>query len=210
MMAWVAFDRAVKLAESRESSADDEVKRWAKIRDEIHRQVCRRGYNRKVKAFTQCYGSDEMDASILMMPLVGFLPPTDERVQSTIEAVQRELLQDSFVLRYRASKNKVDGLPGPEGAFLPCSFWLANCLHLIGRTDEARELFERLLSLRNDLGLLSEEYDPVAKRQRKFPSGILTCSRSQHRSDPEQRDRERKANAARAFCETTRGAMSQP
>jgi GH15 family glucan-1,4-alpha-glucosidase len=165
MMAWVAFDRAVKLAESRESSADDEVKRWTKIRDEIHRQVCRRGYNRKVKAFTQYYGSDEMDASILMMPLVGFLPPTDERVQSTIEAVQRELLQDGFVLRYRASKNKVDGLPGPEGAFLPCSFWLANCLHLIGRTDEARELFERLLSLRNDLGLLSEEYDPIRKRQ---------------------------------------------
>ena len=142
-----------------------EVKRWAKIRDEIHRQVCRRGYNRKVKAFTQCYGSDEMDASILMMPLVGFLPPTDERVQSTIEAVQRELLQDSFVLRYRASKNNVDGLPGSEGVFLPCSFWLADCLHLMGRTDEARELFERLLSLRNDLGLLSEEYDPVAKRQ---------------------------------------------
>lgn len=165
MMAWVAFDRAVKLAETRRNSGDRGVDRWRKVRDKIHRQVCRRGYNAKKKAFTQFYGSDEMDASILMMPLVGFLPATGERVRSTIEAVERDLLQDGFVLRYRAAKNKSDGLPGSEGAFLPCSFWLVNCLHLIGRTDEARELFHRLLDLRNDLGLLSEEYDPIAKRQ---------------------------------------------
>jgi len=165
MMAWVAFDRAIKLAKARHYSDGGDVERWRKIRDKIHRQVCRRGYNPRKKAFTQYYGSDEMDASILMMPLVGFLPPTDKRVQSTIEAVERELLRDGFVLRYRTKKKETDGLPGSEGAFLPCSFWLANGLHLIGRTDEARELFDRLLGLRNDVGLLSEEYDPVAKRQ---------------------------------------------
>ena len=100
-----------------------------------------------------------------MMPLTGFLPATDERVRGTIEAIERELMQDGFVLRYRPQEEGVDGLPGGEGVFLPCSFWLADCLHLTGRKKEARELFERLLVLRNDLGLLSEEYDPVAKRQ---------------------------------------------
>ena len=105
-----------------------------------------------------------MDASVLMMPLVGFLPATDERVRNTVNAVQRELMEDGFVLRYRAERTKVDGLPGGEGVFLLCTFWLANCLHLIGRTGEARELFERLLALRNDVGLLAEEYDPRAKR----------------------------------------------
>lgn len=165
MMAWVAFDRAIKLGVKRGHSVDGDLKRWRKIRDNIHQQVCKRGYNPKKKAFTQYYGSDQSDASILMMPLVGFLPATDERVRNTIQAVQRELVQDGFVLRYRPEKDQVDGLPGSEGAFLPCSFWLADCLHLIGRTDEARELFERLLALRNDLGLLSEEYDPKAHRQ---------------------------------------------
>jgi GH15 family glucan-1,4-alpha-glucosidase len=165
MMAWVAFDRAIKLARARGNSAKRNIKRWAKIRDRIHRQVCRRGYSRKKKAFTQWYGSDELDASILMMPLVGFLPATDERVRSTIEAVQRELTQDGFVLRYRPQEKNVDGLPGDEGVFLPCSFWLVDCLHLLGRKDEARALFQRLLNLRNDLGLLSEEFDPRARRQ---------------------------------------------
>lgn len=165
MMAWVAFDRSVKLAEARGQSHEPQVKRWRKIRDRIHRQVCARGYNKRKRAFVQYYGATELDASILMMPLVGFLPATDPRVRNTIEAVQRELTQDGFVLRYRAGKNKSDGLPGAEGVFLPCSFWLADCLHLIGRTDEARELFERLLGLRNDLGLLSEEYSPAEQRQ---------------------------------------------
>ena len=100
-----------------------------------------------------------------MMPLTGFLPATDERVRGTIEAIERELMQDGLVLRYRPQQEHVDGLPGREGVFLPCSFWLADCLHLIGRKKEARELFERLLTLRNDLGLLSEEYDPIDKRQ---------------------------------------------
>lgn len=165
MMAWLAFDRAVKLVEHCNCAAGEHLERWQKIRDEIHAQVCERGYNAEKKAFTQIYGGDELDASLLTMPLTGFLPTDDERVVNTIEAIQRELMRDGLVLRYRAERNDVDGLPGSEGVFLPCSFWLADCLHLMGRTVEARELFERLLELRNDVGLLSEEYDPVAKRQ---------------------------------------------
>lgn len=119
---------------------DGDVQRWEKIRDRIHRQVCRRGYNRKKKAFTQSYGSDQLDSSILMMPLVGFLPASDERVRTTIEAVQRDLTRDGLVLRYRPEKNDGDGLPGREGVFLPCSFWLVDCLHPLGRDEEARTL----------------------------------------------------------------------
>ena len=165
MMAWVAFDRAVKLIEQCKCAAMDNLERWRRIRDEIHAQVCGRGYHSQKKAFTQYYGSEELDASLLMMPLVGFLPATDERVRNTINAVERELMQEGFILRYRTEGSDVDGLPGSEGVFLLCSFWFANCLHLIGRTNEARSLFGRLLSLRNDLGLLSEQYDPKAKRQ---------------------------------------------
>ena len=165
MMAWLAFDRAVKMSEQCNCAAEEHLERWREIRDEIHRQVCERGYNAKKKAFTQFYGSDELDASLLMMPLGGFLPIDEERVVNTIEAIERELMWEGFVLRYRAQISDVDGLPGGEGVFLPCSFWLAACLHLMGRKDEARDLFERLLKLRNDLGLYSEEYDPRAKRQ---------------------------------------------
>jgi GH15 family glucan-1,4-alpha-glucosidase len=165
LMAWLAFDRAVKLVEECHCAGEENVERWRKIRDEIHRQVCERGYNVRKKAFTQIYGADQLDASLLVMPLTGFLPPNDERLVNTVEAIQRELMHDGLVLRYRTERNNVDGLPGSEGVFLPCSFWLADCLHLMGRTREARKLFERLLKLRNDLGLLSEEYDPVAKRQ---------------------------------------------
>ncbi|CAA9268082.1 MAG: Glucoamylase [uncultured Chthoniobacterales bacterium] len=165
MMAWVAFDRGVKLVEEHGCSADTHLEKWRELRDRIHRQVCELGYHEKKRAFTQFYGSDELDASILMMPLVGFLPAEDERVRNTVEAVERELMRDGFVLRYRTGEKNVDGLPGHEGVFLLCSFWLADCLHLIGRTEDARALFERLLALQNDLGLLAEEYDPVAKRQ---------------------------------------------
>jgi GH15 family glucan-1,4-alpha-glucosidase len=165
MMAWVAFDRAVKLVEECNCTAGKNLERWKQIRDNIHAEVCERGYNRKKRAFTQFYGSDALDASLLMMPLVGFLPPHDERVRGTIDAIERELMRDGFVRRYRPQEENVDGLPGGEGVFLPCSFWLANCLHIGGRKEEARELFERLLQLRNDLGLLAEEYDPVNKRQ---------------------------------------------
>jgi GH15 family glucan-1,4-alpha-glucosidase len=165
MMAWVAFDRAVKLVQDCHCAADDNLDRWRKIRDQIHAEVCARGYNTREKAFTQFYGSDALDASILMMPLVGFLPVTDERVRNTVAAIERDLVVAGFVLRYRPQEKGVDGLPGTEGVFLPCSFWLAHCFHLLGRKKEARELFERLLDLRNDLGLLSEEYDPCARRQ---------------------------------------------
>jgi GH15 family glucan-1,4-alpha-glucosidase len=164
VMAWVAIDRAVRTLEEW-PDLDGPLDRWRKLRDEIHAEVCEKGFNEKRQAFTQYYGSDDLDASILMMPLVGFLPPEDPRVVSTVEAVERELVDDGFVLRYRTSDDgAVDGLTGREGAFLACSFWLADCLHLIGRVDDARALFERLLALRNDLGLLSEEYDPVAGR----------------------------------------------
>lgn len=165
MMAWVAFDRAVKMAEASPNGFEEHLERWRKIRDEIHRDVCTRGYDTRKKAFTQSYGSDALDASLLMMPRVGFLPATDERVRSTIEAIARELLRDGFLLRYLPEEEGVDGLPGGEGAFIACSFWLANSLHFIGRKDEAKALFERLLTLGNDLGLFSEEYDPVGKRQ---------------------------------------------
>src|SRR5213075_1166940 len=125
MMAWVAFDRAVKLVEECGCADDEHLERWQKIRDQVHAEVCERGYNVEKKAFTQYFGSDALDASLLMMPLTGFLPITDERVQGTIEAIERELMQDGLVLRYRPQEEKVDGLPGREGVFLPCSFCLA-------------------------------------------------------------------------------------
>jgi GH15 family glucan-1,4-alpha-glucosidase len=165
MMAWVAFDCAVKLVEECGCAAGEHHARWRKVREQIRAEVCERGYNSERKAFTQFYGSDALDASLLTMPLVGFLPATDERVRNTVEAIERELMEDGLVLRYRPQEYGVDGLPGREGVFLPCSFWLVACWHLLGRKKEARELFERLLDVRNDLGLLSEEYDPREKRQ---------------------------------------------
>ena len=164
-------------------AANEHFGQWQKIRDEIHAQVCDRGYNPKKKAFTQVYGSDALDASLLTMPLVGFLPVTDDRVRGTVDAIERELMQDGLVLRYRPQEKGIDGLPGSEGVFLPCSFWLAMCRHLLGRKKEARKLFERLLDVRNDLGLLSEEYDPRHKRQLgNFPQAfshvaLVSCAR---------------------------------
>jgi GH15 family glucan-1,4-alpha-glucosidase len=164
VMAWVAVDRAVKTLEEwpeLEGPLDD----WKALRKKIFTEVCEKGYNEKIGAFTQYYGCDQLDASVLMIPLVGFLPPTDPRVISTVEAVEKGLVEDGFVLRYRtADDGAVGGLTGREGAFLACSFWLVDCLHMIGRTADAEALFERLLALRNELGLLSEEYDPVAGR----------------------------------------------
>ena len=163
VMAWVAFDRAVRFHE--EFGQDGPVERWRAIRDEIHADVLDRAWSDAKQAFAQSYGSDELDASVLLMPLVGFLPATDGRVRSTVEALRQELTVDGLVLRYRPEDSGIDGLPGGEGVFLPCSFWLAGVLALQGKRAEARELFERLLDLRNDVGLLSEEYDPVALRQ---------------------------------------------
>src|SRR5207302_7122573 len=161
-MTWVAFDRAVRTVESQ--GLEGPVDRWREVRDEIQEEVCRRGYDEELGSFTQSYGSKELDASLLLLPLVGFLPADDPRVHGTIEAIERELLQDGLVLRYRTRDDGVDGLPQGEGVFLPCSFWLANCYELLGRHDEAEALCERLVRLASDLGLLSEEYDPKEKR----------------------------------------------
>jgi GH15 family glucan-1,4-alpha-glucosidase len=161
-MAWVAFDRAVRSVETQD--LDGPVDRWRKLRDEIHAEVCEHGFDGKLGSFTQSYGSQELDASLLLLPLVGFLPASDPRVRGTVEAIERELLQDGFVLRYRTRPEGVDGLPPGEGVFLPCSFWLVDCYELLGRHDDAHALFERLLRLANDLDLLSEEYDPAAGR----------------------------------------------
>jgi GH15 family glucan-1,4-alpha-glucosidase len=161
-MAWVVFDRAVRLAEQFELEAP--LDRWKKTRDEIHQEVCEQGYDRARCTFTQYYGSKELDASVLNIPLVGFLPATDERVTGTIDAISRELGRDGFVSRYSTADTD-DGLPGGEGQFLACSFWLVSALALNGRAEEARALFERLLGLTNDLGLLAEEYDVKRRRQ---------------------------------------------
>jgi GH15 family glucan-1,4-alpha-glucosidase len=175
VMAWVAFDRAVRTVEAYD--LEGSVDRWRSVRDEIHAQVCERGFDRDRGSFTQSYGSQELDASLLMLPLVGFLPASDDRIRGTVEAVERELLQDGLLLRYRTQKMGVDGLPPDEGVFLPCSFWLADCYELLGRHDEAHALFERLAGLANDLGLFSEEYDPKAKRMLgNFPQAFTHLS----------------------------------
>ncbi len=161
MMAWVAFDRAVLLAEQLEYDAP--VDRWKEIRDTIHKEICDKAFNAEKNCFAQAYGSGELDAALLLMPVVGFLPGSDPRVKSTVEAIERELMPDGFVLRYDTSKAP-DGLPPGEGVFLACSFWMVSSLKAIGRLEDARKLFEKLLALRNDLGLLSEEYDVKLQR----------------------------------------------
>jgi GH15 family glucan-1,4-alpha-glucosidase len=161
VMAWVAFDRAVKTVEV--FGMEGPVDRWRRIRAEIHDEVCRRAFNTNLGAFVQTYDSALLDASALLIPQVGFLPPEDARVRGTIDAVERTLLRDGFVLRYDSAASD-DGLPPGEGAFLPCSFWLADAYVLVGRLAEARDLFKRLVGLCNDVGLLSEEYDPLARR----------------------------------------------
>jgi GH15 family glucan-1,4-alpha-glucosidase len=164
VMAWVAFDRAVKTI--RRLDREGPIDRYRAARKEVRESVLRDGYNADRGAFVQFYGSDRLDASLLLIPLVGFLPADDPRVVGTVDAIQRELMRDGLVERYRADDENVgvDGLPPGEGVFLPCSFWLAAVLAKQGRYDEALALFERLLSLRNDLGLISEEYDPERKQ----------------------------------------------
>jgi GH15 family glucan-1,4-alpha-glucosidase len=162
MMAWVAVDRLIKSAEK--GRFDIEIPRWNKLRDAIHEQVCRQGFDRDLNSFVQYYGGKHLDASILMMPLVGFLPANDPRMLGTVKAIETDLIENGFVGRYTQDP-AVDGIPHGEGTFLPCSFWLADNYELQGRHDEAVKLFERLLAIRNDVGLLSEEYDAVAHRQ---------------------------------------------
>jgi GH15 family glucan-1,4-alpha-glucosidase len=161
VLAWVGVDRSIKTVE--QFGAEGPVDAWRKLRAEIHRDVCARGFDRELNAFVQSYGAKHLDASLLVIPLVGFLPADDPRVQGTMAAVRRHLTHDGFVLRY-ATETGVDGLPPGEGIFLMCTFWLADNLMLSGRREEAEELFARLLAIRNDVGLLSEQYDPIARR----------------------------------------------
>ncbi|HLG88232.1 MAG TPA: glycoside hydrolase family 15 protein [Alphaproteobacteria bacterium] len=161
VMAWVAFDRAVKAVE--EYGCAGPVERWRKVRQEIHDDVCAHGFDSERNCFTQYYGSEELDAALLLIGQVGFLSPNDPRYHGTIQAIERELMQDGLVRRY-STASAVDGIAGDEGAFLACSFWLCDAYALCGRYTEARALFERLVGLANDLGLLAEEYDPAEKR----------------------------------------------
>ncbi|MFF5251839.1 glycoside hydrolase family 15 protein [Streptomyces leeuwenhoekii] len=163
VMVWVAADRAVRTLEQHPELEGD-LEEWRALREEVHREVCERGYDPERNTFTQSYGSRELDAALLFIPRVGFLPPDDPRVLGTIDAIAKELTRGGLVRRY-STEDPVDGLPGSEGTFLVCSFWLADALHMTGRTEEAEELFARLVGLANDVGLLAEEYDPVAGRQ---------------------------------------------
>ncbi|MGO9059443.1 MAG: glycoside hydrolase family 15 protein [Candidatus Binataceae bacterium] len=174
VMAWVAADRAVRMVER--FGTDGPVDRWRALRARIHDDVCDKGFNSGRNAFVQYYGGKELDAALLMVPLVGFLPATDPRVSGTVQAIQRELLSDGLVRRY-STQQGVDGLQGGEGVFLPCTFWLADNLTMLRRYDEARAIFERLLAVCNDVGLLSEEYDPAARRQLgNFPQALSHVS----------------------------------
>jgi len=163
VMAWMAFDRGVRFHD--ELGQHGPVDRWRRIRDEIRAEVMERAWSEGKGAFTQSYESEQLDASVLLMPKSGFINAADPRMVSTVAAIERELTIDGLVRRYIPDAEQVDGLPGGEGIFVACSFWLAEVMALQGRHSEARELFERLLDLRNDVGLLSEEYDPVARRQ---------------------------------------------
>jgi GH15 family glucan-1,4-alpha-glucosidase len=198
MMCWVAFDRAVKAVE--EHGLPGPLEHWRELRARIHDEVCARAWRPRLNSFAQSYDSDELDASLLLMATTGFLPATDPRVRGTVEAIQRDLTVDGFVLRYR-TRHSLDGLPPGEGVFLACSFWLADALCLIGRGDEARALFERLASLCNDVGLLAEEYDPAAARQLgNFPQAFshvalvnTAMNLSAHAKPAEQRSGEKAA-----------------
>jgi GH15 family glucan-1,4-alpha-glucosidase len=176
LMAWVAFDRAIKTVER--FGLEGPLDHWRRVRATIHDEICEKAFDPARNTFTQFYGTTEVDAALLQIPLVGFLPVTDPRVRGTVAAIERDLLRDGFLLRYRTGDDgEVDGLPAGEGAFLACTFWLADNYTLLGRTDDARALFERLLGLRNDLGLLAEQYDPISKRQLgNFPQALSHVS----------------------------------
>jgi len=164
VMAWVAFDRGAKIAE-KIGRTELPIQRWRDLADQVKAEVLEKGFDKEKNSFVQYYGADQLDSSLLMLARVGFLPPSDPRIIGTVEAVQRELMVDGFVMRYPTSDGDgVDGLPAGEGTFLLTTFWLVDNLALIGRVDEARELFEKLRRLQNDVGIFSEEYDPVTKR----------------------------------------------
>jgi GH15 family glucan-1,4-alpha-glucosidase len=199
--AWVAVDRAVKSIEAFGLSGP--VEDWRALRSRIHEDVCRRGFNARRGSFVQTYGSDELDASLLLIPVTGFLPPDDPRVRGTVGAIERELTFDGMVRRYRTNE-ALEGLPPGEGCFLACSFWLVDNLVLQGRLGEARALFERLVGLGNDVGLLSEEYEPVSRRQLgNFPQALShialvnsAMNLSERAKPAAQRGEEKPANTA--------------
>ena len=197
VMAWVAFDRAVKMVEA--FGVDGPVERWRELCAKIHADVCRHGFSAKRNAFVQSYGSEELDASLLLIPITGFLPAKDPRVIATLDAIRRDLTHDGLVMRYRTQES-ADGLPPGEGVFLACSFWLADSLCMQGRWDEAHELFGRLIGLTNDVGLLAEEYDPVARRMLgNFPQAfshvalVNTAMNLYEREKPAEQRAEKKA-----------------
>jgi GH15 family glucan-1,4-alpha-glucosidase len=195
-MAWLAFERAIKSAEL--YNLPGPLDRWRDIREAIHNDVCERGFDNKLGSFVRSYGSKELDASLLLLPAIGFLPPQDPRIIGTIEAIERGLVHDGLVRRYDTGTSD-DGLPTGEGMFLACSFWLADAYLMLGRRDDAVRLFERLLSLRNDLGLLSEQYESRTRRLvGNFPQAfshlalINTASNLAHARKPaEQRSQSR-------------------
>jgi GH15 family glucan-1,4-alpha-glucosidase len=207
VMAWVAFDRGVHTA--RHLGLDGPIEEWEALRREIHAEVCERGFDAGKGSFVQSYGSQELDASLLMLPMVGFLPPDDARVRGTIAAIERELLVDGFVLRYD-TRSGTDGLPVGEGAFLACTFWLVDAYVLTGRFDDARSLFERLLTLRNDVGLLAEEYDTATRRLAgNFPqafSHIALVNSAHNLAGALKPAHQRSSRAARRPTRLTRSA----
>jgi GH15 family glucan-1,4-alpha-glucosidase len=174
VMAWVALDRAIKYYENFDGSGN--IKLWRKNRDQLHKEICSKGFDKKLNSFTQFYGSRSVDAACLRLAMVGFLPLDDPRIVGTVDAIQKHLMKDGLLQRYIPAKSP-DGLKGGEGTFLPCSFWLVVCLHLLGRKDQAVAMFEWLLALRNDVGLLSEEYDSEQKRMLgNFPQALTHLS----------------------------------
>jgi GH15 family glucan-1,4-alpha-glucosidase len=181
VMAWVAMDRGVKAAEA--MRLDGQIERWRELREDIHAQVCHDGFDAELNSFVQYYGAREVDSSLLMIPLVGFLSATDPRMLGTVRAIENQLMNEGLVSRYR-TRQEIDGLPPGEGAFLLCTFWLADNYALQGRWTDARRVFERLLDLRNDVGLLAEQYDPSSKRLLgNFPQafshvGLINCARN--------------------------------
>lgn len=202
VMAWVAFDRAIRSAELHDLPGP--LERWRALRDRIHEDVCTHGYDAELNSFTQYYGSRELDASLLLLPELGFLPPDDPRIRGTVEAIERTLMRDGLVLRYDTTKTD-DGLPPGEGVFLACSFWLADAYMMLGRVDDAEKLFERLLALRNDLGLLAEQYEPRSQRQvGNFPQAfshlalVNTASNLSHYRKPAEQRSDRAVGAKAA------------
>ncbi|MGN6573929.1 MAG: glycoside hydrolase family 15 protein [Pseudolabrys sp.] len=197
-MAWVAFDRAIKSAEMYKLPGP--LAHWRRIRDEIHQDVCTRGFDAEMNSFVRAYGSKELDASLLLLPAIGFLPPDDPRILGTVEAIERDLIVDGLVVRYDTEKSE-DGIAGGEGVFIACSFWLVDAYLMLGRRKEAEALFEKLLALRNDVGLLSEEYAPVSQRLvGNFPQAfshlalVNTASNLAHGEKPAEQRAEVKVN----------------